>query len=115
MHWFFSHQDNALPCMTGCAGSDGFECTTSNSSSFVVGERFSSYKQLKDKVEVYEKSLSIQLGYRDSRTLEAAKKWVPKRVEGANSDLKYYNINLTCMFSGKTFKSKCKGLRKNQQ
>ena len=85
-----------------------------NNCSFVVGERFSSYKQLKEKVEVFEKANSIQFGYRDSRTLEAAKKRVPKKVEQANPELKYYSIHLTCMFGGRKFKSRSTGLRKHK-
>ena len=101
--------------MAECTGSGSSDCNTSSSCNFVVGECFSSYKQLKDKVEAYEKARSIQLGYRDSRTLEAAKKRVPKRVEGANFELKYYSIHLACLFGGRSFKSKCKGMRKHQQ
>ena len=100
--------------MAECGSSGTSECEASNTCHFMVGERFSSYKQLKEKVEVFEKANSIQFGYRDSRTLEAAKKRVPKRVERANSELKYYSIHLTCMFGGRRFKSKSTGLRKHK-
>ena len=43
----------------------------------------------------------VQLGHRDSRTLEAARKRVPVRVDGANNELKYYSIHLTCVFGDK--------------
>ena len=84
----FSHSGDALPTMAECGSSGTPESEASNSCSFIVGERFSSYKQLKEKVEVFEKANSIQFGYKDSRTLEAAKKRVPKRVEQANPELK---------------------------
>ena len=101
--------------MAECAGSGSSDCNMSNNCNFVVGECFSSYKQLKDKVEAYEKARSVQLGYRDSRTLEAAKKRVPKSVEGANFELMYYNNHFACAFGGKKFKSKCIGMRRHQQ
>ena len=82
---------------------------------FVVGESFTSYKQLEEKVKIYEKSNFVQLGHRDSRTLEAARKRVPKRVEGANNELKYYSIHLTCVFGGKKYKNKSTGKRLNQR
>ena len=61
-------------------------------------ESFTSYKQLEEKVKIYERSNFVQLGHRDSRTLEAARKRVPIRVDGANNELKYYSIHLTCVF-----------------
>ncbi len=78
---------------------------------FEIGESFHSYSDLEAKVKSYEKSRSIQLTHRDSRTLEAASKRVPKRVEGAKPELKYYNIHLTCLFGGKKYKNKGSGER----
>lgn len=105
--------------MAECSSSACFDHPSephpANGCSFVVGECFSSYKQLDDKVKAYEKSRSVQLGHRDSRTLEAAKKRAPKRVDGANRELKYYNIHFTCMFGGKKFRSKSTGLRTHQR
>ena len=46
-----------------------------------VGDCFSSYKELEERVKAYEKSRHVQLTHRDSRTLEASRKRVPKRVE----------------------------------
>ena len=100
--------------MAECGSSGTPEPEALNNCSSVVGERFSTYKQLKEKVELFEKANSIQFGYRDSRTLEGAKKRIPKRVERANSELKYYSIHLTCMFGGRKFKSRSTGLRKHK-
>ena len=50
---------------------------------FVVGEKFSSYDELKAKVSTYENSRCIQLCRSDSRTLDAARKRVPRKVESA--------------------------------
>ena len=59
-----------------------------------LGDRFSSYKELEERIKVYEEADFIQLGHQDSRTLEGAKKQTPKRVENANKDLKYYSLCL---------------------
>lgn len=83
--------------------------------SFMTGENFSSYEELSVKVKAYERERSVQLTLRDSRTLEAAGKRVPKRVEGANKSLLYYNIHLTCVFGGKAFKSKGTGRRSHHR
>ena len=82
---------------------------------FVVGESFTTYKQLEEKVKIYERSNFVQLGHRDSRTLEAARKRVPIRVDGANNELKYYSIHLTCVFGGKKYKNKSTGKRVHQR
>ena len=86
-----------------------------NCVSFEVGESFSSYDDLEKKIEAYEKSTSIQLTHRDSRTIEAAKKRVPKRVAGIKSDLKYYNIHFACVFGGKKYKNEGTGDRAHQR
>ena len=82
---------------------------------FVVGESFTTYKQLEEKVKIYERSNFVQLGHRDSRTLEAARKRVPIRADGANNELKYYSIHLTCVFGGKKYKNKSTGKRVHQR
>ena len=83
-------------------------------STFVVGETFLSYADLEKKVKAYEEKNFVQLVNRDSRTLDSAKQRVPKRVEGANQDLRYYSMNLACVFGGKDYKNRSKGLRCNQ-
>ncbi len=52
----------------------------------VVGESFSSYKELDAKIRSYQKDKFVQLSKRDSRTLEMAKKRIPKRVH------RYYKL-----------------------
>ena len=54
---------------------------------FVGGETFASYTELEKKIKTYEVNKFVQLAHRDLRTLEAAMKRVPKRVEGANKDV----------------------------
>ena len=82
---------------------------------FTVGNWFASYADLESKVKDYESANNVQLTHRDSRTLESAQKRVPKRVEGANSSLKYYFVYLTCVCGGKPYKSRIKGDRPNQR
>ena len=76
----------------------------SPSTDFTVEESFSSYKQ--EKVKLYERTRFIQLVHTHSRTLEGARKRVPKRVQNAKMDLRYYSIHLTCAFGGKKYKRK---------
>ena len=84
------------------------ECDSVN---FILGEKFSSYEQLKEKISAYEDGNNIQLVYNDTRTLEAAKRRAPKRVNKAKKELVYYSLHLTCLFGGKTFHSKGSGQR----
>ena len=39
-----------------------------------VGESFTSYKHLQEKIEMFENTNFVQIGHRDSRMLEAARK-----------------------------------------
>ena len=52
----------------------------------VVGETFSSYTDLQAKIKVYEAKNSVQLFCRDSRTLNAASRRVPKQVDEATGE-----------------------------
>ena len=82
---------------------------------FVVGEKFGSYEDLQKKVDVYQKEKYVQLTHRDSRTLDAASKRVPKRVEIANKELRYYAVHLACVFGGKKYRNKGSGQRPSQR
>ena len=57
-----------------------------------VGERFSSYLHLKEKVAAYEKAKSVYLSHCDSKTLQAAYKRILLNAAKANQDLVYYYI-----------------------
>ena len=83
--------------------------------SFAIGETLSSYDDLQKKLAKFEKSHSVQLTQRDSRTLEAAARRVPKRVKNANAALVYYSINFSCVFGGKKYNSKGSGKRPHQR
>ena len=81
---------------------------------FLLGESFSTYGDLEDKVKRYEKSAAVQLTHRDSRTLEGMRTRAPNRVKKANSQLVYYSIYLSCVFGGKNYKNKGSGQRGTQ-
>ena len=81
----------------------------------VVGKSFSSYGELDAKIRSYQKDKFVQLSKRDSRTLEMAKKRVPKRVEGSNPALIYYTIHFACVFGGKKYKNEGTGQRCKQR
>ena len=53
------------------------------------------------RVKSFEETTYSQLVHRDSLTLKAAAKRVPKKIEKANKELVYYTINLSCVFGGK--------------
>ena len=82
---------------------------------FHVGEIFDSYSTFQSKLKIYEDKKSVQFTHLDSRTLDNARKRVPKRVEGANPDLKYHSISLSCVFGGKDYKCKGNNIRANQR
>ena len=67
------------------------------------------------RVKSFEETTYSQLVHRDSRTLEAAAKRVPKKVEKANKELVYYTINLTCVFGGKKYQNRGTGERPQQR
>ena len=80
-----------------------------------VGDTFSSYEDLKSRIIAYEEEIFVQLMQRDSKTLAAATKRVPIKVQKANKSLKYYYIQFCCAFGGKDYKSKSSGKRIHQR
>lgn len=98
-----------------CVGSsDSCDVSEGGEVSLIIGKKFSSYKELDDQIKAYEIARSIQLCHRDSRTIEAARKRVPRKVEGAKKELKYYTIHFVCSFGGKPYRSKSAGQRAQQ-
>ena len=83
--------------------------------SFSVSEKFARFDALKKKIATYEKDRSVQLYRSDSRTLEAAGKRVPLRVEKAKKDLVYYSVTFSCVFGGKKYIDKRTGKRPVQR
>ena len=82
---------------------------------FNVGDKFSTYDELKRKITAYENNYSVQLYHSDSRTLEAANKRAPRKAREAKKDLVYYTVNLCCVFGGRKFSNKGCGKRPHQR
>ena len=69
-----------------------------------VGDLFQSFEELKSKINEFCETNFVQLWMRDLRTLAAAAKRVPKKVDGVKSDLKYYDIKYCCIHGGQDFR-----------
>ena len=80
-----------------------------------VGDKFSSFDTLSNKIKRAEDASFVQLYLRDSRTLDAAKKRTPKIAAQASEILKYHSITYSCIFGGKEHKTGSKGIRTSAQ
>ena len=67
----------------------------------MVGKRFEFIAALNEVKQSFEDYNFIELWKKDARTLAAAKKRTPKRVESINSELEYYSLLFACKFAGK--------------
>ena len=67
--WFARGRVNVLEMDKGC----------SEKVTFTIGENFSSFSVLKEKVDAFEKMNFVQLYIRCSRSIEAAAKHAPKK------------------------------------
>jgi len=76
-----------------------------------VGELFASFAHADCKIKKYAESSFIQLWMRDTRTLTAAAKRVPKKVATARPQLKYYSVRYCCIHGGQAFRSTGHGHR----
>jgi len=65
---------------------------------FVVGEKFSSYEQLEEKITAYQDGNNIQLVYTDSWTLDAARKRA-SRKQMINYVTTFYTLHATSVES----------------
>ena len=108
-HVSLKHAVMMLSSSTSCP-----DLVESLTSTLEIGSKFSSFDDLKCSIATYEKERSVQLLQRDSRTLEAARKRVPRKVEKANKSLVYYSIIFCCSFGGKNYKCQSKGKRVHQ-
>ena len=78
---------------------------------FTTREKFRSFSECKDKVEDFEKANFVQLYIRRSRSVEAAVKRAPKKQ--FNEELKYSDIEYSCIHGKRVFKSSSTGERPN--
>ena len=63
-----------------------------------VGSTFSSFESLEAEIKAYQSKKFVQLVKRDTRTLEMARKRVPKRVEGIKWGM-FTTTRLVCLYS----------------
>ena len=75
---------------------------------FSVGERFSSYTELEEKIRTYEQQTFCQLWKRDSRTIESAQKRLNRHL---SENIKYYEVTFGCIHGGRRFKCREEGKR----
>ena len=71
---------------------------------FYIGKRFESIVTLNEVKQSFEDYSFIELWKKDARTLAAARKRTPKRVESINPELEYYSLLFACKFAGKSRK-----------
>lgn len=70
-----------------------------------LGEKFSSYEHLKQRLEEHKLATMTDYWSRDGRTLSKAVSNCPRALT-ANPDLKYYYLKMMCIYGGQIFKSK---------
>ena len=85
-----------------------------NEQSFYLGQSFSSYTELIEKIHLFKENEFVELSITDSRKLEKAKK--SGRISKGrlvNEDLVYYELKYACIHGGPEFHSKTTGKRKS--
>ena len=80
---------------------------------FSVGDRFTTFAEVKKKIYQYEKDKFVQFYQKDSRKIKAARKRPPHK--NFNKAIVYSELVYSCIHGGKKFKSESKGKRPNQQ
>ena len=78
------------------------------SEKFCLGEHFTSYDDLKEKMKKYEEEAFVNVWIRDSRIMEAAR--VKKYID-RNPVIKFYEIRYACKHGGRKVKSESTGVR----
>ena len=76
------------------------------SKTFCLGEHFTSYDDIKEKMKKYEEENFVNLWVRDSRTIEAAR--VKKNY---NLVTQFYEVRYAYKHGGRNFKSESTGER----
>ncbi len=87
---------------------------TSPSNDFFVGEEFSSYAELAEKIKVYSAKKFISLYVRTSRSIKSAvgsRRIKLENWENLEHQLKYYEVEYDCIHGGKKYTSRSKGKR----
>ncbi|XP_065646073.1 uncharacterized protein LOC136076672 isoform X1 [Hydra vulgaris] len=86
--------------------------STDESMAFSCSDSFASFAVLKEAIRKYEDTSFIKLWVRDARTIEAARKSIPKKAALMAADIKYYFIKYCCIHGGQKLKYCGKGKRK---
>lgn len=73
---------------------------------FRLGDQFSSFAELEEKITAYSSTHFVQLWKKDARTIEAAKKRVGKIASKMSDALKYHSVKYCCVHGGKKFTTK---------
>ena len=79
---------------------------------FSVGDTFSSYTQLEEKLKSYQSTNYVQMWKRDSRTIVTAQKRMPNRR--FNPDIKYCELWYSCVHGGRKHISNSQAQRPHQ-
>jgi len=78
-----------------------------------VGDSFSSFQELQDKIAQLENDETLSLWKRDSRTIEKARAKGLKRY--IKPELLFYSLQYACCHGGRKFKSRSTGTRTHQR
>ena len=76
-------------------------------------EKFNSFEEVQRWSDDYQRQNYGQFYVRDSRTIAATQKWLPKRQ--LKAELKYYQVTYACVHGGRKYKSASSGSRPHQQ
>ena len=80
-----------------------------------VGDTFQSHEEFSKRIKEFKAVNHVQLFHKDSRTLEAARKRLSKRIEKAKPSLMYFSVDLACLFGGKDYKGRGTGARQHKR
>lgn len=78
---------------------------------FEVGDLFSSYNELVDRLEVHTAESFVHYWRRDTRTVAGA---IMKTARNVNPALKYYSVRYACVHGGQKYAKKGTGQRQTQ-
>lgn len=78
---------------------------------FKLGDSFSSYKELEERLEAHSKESFVTYWRRDTRTVQGAQRKTSRPI---SSDLIYYSLRLACVFGGQKFSTRGQGKRSCQ-
>ena len=80
---------------------------------FPLGRRFNSWEEVQECKKLLEKTF-VHFYARETKTLEGQRKHVPKHINNANFDLKYYSLKLCCCSGGKNYFPRGNGERQGK-